>query len=51
MAMHEMKMILASILLMFDVDSCDPDENWFDQQTFAMWIKKPLMCRVSAFSA
>jgi cytochrome P450 len=50
MAMHEMKLVLASVLLVFDLKLCDPDEDWFDQQTFSMWIKKPLMCRVSAVS-
>jgi cytochrome P450 len=48
MAMHEMKLILASVLLLFKFELCDPDEDWFDQQAYAMWIKKPLMCQVSA---
>jgi hypothetical protein len=48
MAMHEMKLILASVLLLFDLDLCDPSIDWFDQQVFALWMKNPLLCKVSA---
>ncbi|KAI0023554.1 cytochrome P450 [Xylariomycetidae sp. FL0641] len=48
MAMHEMRLILASLVYNFDLELCGEGEgeDWADQLTFALWIKKPLMVRL-----
>ena len=46
MAMHEMRLIMASLLLRFDLELCDPEADWFDMKAFVLWNKQPLMCRV-----
>lgn len=51
MAMHEMKLILASVVLLFDLELCEQSSNWLDQPAFALWLKKPLMCRITSVSA
>ncbi|CAI6249755.1 unnamed protein product [Periconia digitata] len=45
MAMHEMRLLLASILLKYDLDLCEESKNWADQKSFALWIKPKLMVR------
>ncbi|KAH8202945.1 hypothetical protein TruAng_002891 [Truncatella angustata] len=45
-AMHEMRLVLASLVWNYDLELCDGNEDWTDQQTFALWIKKPLTCLV-----
>jgi len=46
MAMHEMRLIMACLLLKFDLELCDPDADWLDQRAFVLWEKLPLMCHV-----
>lgn len=50
MAMHEMRLILASLIWNFDVeldaDHCREIGDWADQRTYLLWEKKPLMCRL-----
>ncbi|KAI0146500.1 cytochrome P450 [Pestalotiopsis sp. NC0098] len=46
MAMHEMRLILAHCLFSFDFELYDQSQDWMDQETYALWIKKPLMCRL-----
>jgi cytochrome P450 len=46
MAMHEMRLILAHVLVRFDLVLCDPSDDWLDQRAFVLWEKKPLMCLV-----
>lgn len=46
MALHEMRLILAHVLVQFDLVLCDPTDNWLDQRVFVLWEKKPLMCLV-----
>lgn len=46
MAMHEMRLILASVMLRFDLELCEESQDWFEQKTFALWQKKPLLCEV-----
>ncbi|CAJ0550075.1 Ff.00g100050.m01.CDS01 [Fusarium sp. VM40] len=43
MAMHEMRLILATLLMKFDLQLCDESINWASQKSFALWIKNPLM--------
>ncbi|KAH6967569.1 cytochrome P450 [Ilyonectria sp. MPI-CAGE-AT-0026] len=45
MAMHEMRLILATLLFKYDLELCDESRNWANQKSFALWIKKPLMVR------
>lgn len=46
MAMHEMRLVLACLLLKFDLELCDPGANWLEQRAFVLWEKHPLMCHV-----
>lgn len=48
MAMHEMRLILASVSLRFDFQLCDESKDWLQQKTFALWSKNPLLCKVSS---
>ncbi|KNB09500.1 hypothetical protein FOXG_10066 [Fusarium oxysporum f. sp. lycopersici 4287] len=45
MAMHEMRLILATLLFKYDLELCEESRNWVDQKSFALWIKTPLMMR------
>lgn len=47
MAMHEMRLILATLMFKFDFELCDesPGRDWAVQKSFALWIKKPLRVR------
>ncbi|KAH6643222.1 cytochrome P450 [Boeremia exigua] len=47
MAMHEMRLILASIVLRFDLQLCDKSQDWIDQLSFALWTKNSLMCKIT----
>ncbi|KAH8649839.1 cytochrome P450 [Xylariales sp. PMI_506] len=46
MAMYEMRLILAMVLLSFDIELCDDRQDWLDQKSFSLWIKRPLNCRI-----
>lgn len=48
MAMHEMRLILASVVMRFDLQLCDKSQNWLEQKVFVLWAKKPLLCRIDA---
>lgn len=50
MAMHETRLILATIVYRFDLELCERSRGWPDQLTYALWIKKPLMCRLRSLS-
>ena len=41
-----MKLILARIVYNFDLELVDEKDDWFNQKTFILWDKKPLMVRV-----
>ncbi|OAL01859.1 cytochrome P450 [Phaeosphaeriaceae sp. SRC1lsM3a] len=45
MANYEMRLIMATLLLKFDLDLCEESRNWHDQKCFALWIKPPLIVR------
>ncbi|KAJ4315047.1 hypothetical protein N0V94_006159 [Neodidymelliopsis sp. IMI 364377] len=47
MAMHEMRLIIASVILRFDLELCERSQNWLDQKTYALWMKNPLLCKVT----
>jgi cytochrome P450 len=46
LAYHEMRLILASVLVHFEIELCPESENWMDQQTHFLWDKKPLMVKL-----
>lgn len=43
LAYHEMKLVLAALVLNFEFTLCDESGNWMDQRMFALWEKKPLI--------
>lgn len=45
MAMHEMRLILATLLFKYDLELCGESRDWAAQKSFALWIKGPLMIR------
>ncbi|EQB58913.1 cytochrome P450 [Colletotrichum gloeosporioides Cg-14] len=47
MAMHEMRLILATLLFSYDLELCEESKDWTNQKAFALWIKKPLMVRAT----
>ena len=51
LAYHEMKLVLAALMLNFEFELCDESRNWTDQKMFALWEKKPLMMKVKAVKA
>lgn len=46
MAYHEMRLIMAGVLLNFDFKLCPESEDWDDQHVYALWEKKPLMVQL-----
>ncbi|KAK3116147.1 hypothetical protein LTR53_003820 [Teratosphaeriaceae sp. CCFEE 6253] len=47
LAWHEMRLLLAAVVLSFDLELCDESRDWSDQRVFTLWEKKPLICRVT----
>ncbi|CAG9940080.1 unnamed protein product [Clonostachys rosea f. rosea IK726] len=47
MAMHEMRLLLATILFKYDLELSDESRDWSAQKAFALWIKKPLLIRAT----
>ncbi|TID15340.1 putative secreted glycosidase [Venturia nashicola] len=48
LAYAEMKLILAKIVFNFDLELVGGDVDWLEQDTFILWIKKPLMVKVKS---
>lgn len=48
MAYHEMRLMAAKVYYNFDLELCPESNNWADQQTYILWEKKPLMCKLRA---
>ncbi|QDS75182.1 hypothetical protein FKW77_008510 [Venturia effusa] len=46
LAYFEMKLIMARLIFNFDLELVDPEDDWFDQKTYILWKKKPLMVKV-----
>lgn len=44
LAWHEMRLILASTLLRFDLELCEESRGWIDQKIFLLWDKPELFC-------
>ena len=39
---------MATVLYHFDLELCPESEGWEDQQTYILWEKKPLICKLKA---
>lgn len=48
LAYHEMRLIMAKVLYAFDFELGAESEGWMDQDTYILWQKKPLMCKLRA---
>jgi cytochrome P450 len=46
LAYHEMRLIMAKVLYAFDFELANEEEDWRDQQTYILWQKKPLICKL-----
>lgn len=44
LAWHEMRLLLASLFLSFDIELTTEAKEWFNQKIYILWEKKPLMC-------
>ena len=47
LAMAEMRLILARMLWNFDFELCPESEGWIEQKIKLLWVKPPLMCKVT----
>ena len=47
LAWHEMRLLLVSMLLHFDVGLTKESEDWTDQKIFSLWEKRPLWCTLT----
>ena len=48
MAYHEIRLIMAKVLYNFDIELYPESNDWLEQSTYALWDKKPLMCKVKS---
>ncbi|KAF2717761.1 cytochrome P450 [Polychaeton citri CBS 116435] len=46
LAWHEMRLLLATILIHFDFRLCEESKDWSDQKVYTLWQKHPLMCTI-----
>ncbi|KAK3634500.1 hypothetical protein LTR56_015228 [Elasticomyces elasticus] len=46
LAWHEMRLLLATVVLNFDLELCEENDNWIEQRVYTLWEKKPLMCNL-----
>lgn len=51
MAMHEMRLLMATMLFTFNLELCRESENWITQLSYALWMKGPLMVRATPVAA
>ncbi|KAI0129801.1 cytochrome P450 [Xylariales sp. AK1849] len=47
MAWHEMRLLFGKLLYNFDIGS-DVGPEWLDQNTYVIWDRKPLVCRLKS---
>ncbi|KAH6715993.1 cytochrome P450 [Leptodontidium sp. MPI-SDFR-AT-0119] len=47
LAMHEIRLLLATVLLHFDIKLSHESLNWDDMKVFTLWDKKPLLCELT----
>lgn len=41
-----MRLLLATIVLNFDIELCDESQNWRQQKAYTLWEKPPLWCKL-----
>ncbi|KAK4617549.1 Cytochrome P450 monooxygenase [Fulvia fulva] len=46
LAWHEIRLILATVLLHFDLSLCAVSNNWSDLKIYGIWEKKPLVVQI-----
>lgn len=46
LAYHEMRLVIAKLLYNFDLDLCPESAAWSDQETYILWQKNPLICKL-----
>ncbi|KAI1335065.1 cytochrome P450 [Xylariaceae sp. FL0016] len=46
MAMHEMRLLFATLIWEFDLELCEESRGWSEQKAFGLWKKNALLCRV-----
>jgi cytochrome P450 len=51
LAWHEMRLLLAAVILHFDVSPGQNWEGWIDQKVYVLWEKKPLFVGLSEVKA
>jgi len=51
LAWHEMRLLLATVMLYFDIELCEESRDWKDQNVFVLWEKKPLMVNLTPANA
>jgi hypothetical protein len=45
---HEIRLLLAKVLYNFDLELCEESREWIERQkVYALWVKVPLMVRVT----
>lgn len=51
LAWHEMRLLLATVILHFDLKLCEESKAWNHQKVFTLWEKKPLMATLTPVEA
>jgi cytochrome P450 len=51
LAWHEMRLLLGTVMLYFDMELCKESWDWKDQKVFTLWEKKPLMVTLTPANA
>ncbi|KAK4496144.1 hypothetical protein PRZ48_012123 [Zasmidium cellare] len=49
-AWHEMRLLLAALILSFDIELTPDAKGWINQNIYVLWEKKPLMCLLTSVS-
>ena len=50
LAWHEMRLLLATALLNFDIELTPESRDWNQQNIFTLWEKRPLWCKLTPVS-
>jgi hypothetical protein len=46
-----MRLLLATVMLHFDMKLCEESRDWKDQKVFTLWEKRPLMATLTPVSS
>lgn len=46
-----MRLLMATVVLHFDMKLCEESKGWNDQKVFTLWEKKPLMATLTPAKA